>query len=182
MKQFSPYKMTSQYDGSKLVSGFFYDGANQAPVADGAIVTVGDVVAHSVFANMNDFDNRKIALPTAITDKVAVVDYVGVAEGAIAGTLYREGIKTAGLTCPAGRPTRVRILEVGDTFFTASGNFDTAPSTGSYAIPTANSDVWTVVAEPVATSTCIKIEGSKPLTQGTVDADTLYFCTVVNAI
>ena len=182
MKQFSHYKMSSEYDGSKLVSGYFYADDAQAAVEDGTLVVVGDVVDHSVFTGMYDFDNRKVTLPEATTDRVAVVDYVGVSEGMIGGNLYREGIKTAGLTCPAGRPTRVRVLEVGDTFFTASGNFDTTPSKGKFAIPTANSGVWTVVNEASDTETCIKIEGSKPLTQGTVDADTLYFCTVVNAI
>ena len=182
MKQFSHYKMSSEYDGSKLVSGYFYANDAVAAVEDGSIVVVGDVINHSVFTGMKDFDNRKVTYPTAITDKVAVVDYVGVAEGTIAGNLYREGIKTAGLTCPAGRPTRVRVLQAGDTFFTASGNFTGTPQAGKFAIPTANSGQWTVVDEAVDTSTCIKIEGSKPLTQGTVDADTLYFCTVVNAL
>lgn len=182
MKQLSHYKMSSEYDGSKLVSGYFYAEDATAPVEDGSVVVVGDVVNHSVFAGMLDFDNRKIAFPEADTDRVAVVDYVGVSEGMIGGNLYREGIKTAGLTCPAGRPTRVRVLEVGDTFFTASGNFVGTPVIGEYAVPTAGKGEWTPVAEKAADKVCIKIEGSKPLTQGTVDADTLYFCTVVNAL
>ena len=182
MKQFSHYKMSSEYDGSKLVSGYFYAEDTTAPVEDGSVVVVGDVVNHSVFAGMLDFDNRKVTYPEADTDRVAVVDYVGVSEGVIGGNIYREGIKTAGLTCPAGRPTRVRVLEVGDTFFTASGNFDGTPAIGKYAVPTAGAGEWTLVTEKATDKTCIKIEGSKPLTQGTVDADTLYFCTVVNAL
>lgn len=182
MKQFSHYKMTSEYDGSKLVSGVFYADDAVAAVEDGTIVEIGDVVNHSVFAGMKDFDNRKVTLPTANSTRLGVVDYVGVSEGMIAGNLYREGIKTAGLTCPAGRPTRVRVLEVGDTFFTASGNFDVSvvPEPGKYAAPTTGG-LWLASAEAAESGLCIKIEGTKPLTQGTTDVDTLYFCTVVSA-
>jgi len=182
MKQFSHYKMSSEYDGSKLISGFFYSDENATEIADGSIVVVGDLINHNVFGTMKDMDNRKITAPTANTDSVAVVDYVGVAEGTIAGNLYRQGIKTAGLTCPANRPTRVRVLSVGDTFYTASGNFASAPTEGQYAIPTANGTVWTPVTSAATDKVCIKIEASKPLTQGQVNADTLYFCRVVKTV
>lgn len=178
-KYFWRYLMNSENVLSNLVSGRFYDEDDAtAEIHDGAVVVIGDLEDHAVYANIKDLDTHKITAPTAVTDKVAIVDLVNVSEGKIMGELYREGIKTAGLTVSAGIPVRVRRLVEGDKFFLASGNFTGEVTVGEYAIPTADSTLWTPASEKTANACGIKILMEKPLVEGAVNTDTLYFCIV----
>lgn len=178
-KYFWKYVMDSEDSLTKLVSGKFVDeeGEEQS-IHDGALVVIGDLCDHSVYSNIKDLDLHKITTPAADTDKVAIVDIVTVANGDIAGQNYREGINTVGLEAPAGLPVRVRRLSVGDKFFLASGNFASDPTIGEYAIPTADSTLFTPATSVAAGKTTIKILDSMPLVEGTVDTDTKYFCMV----
>lgn len=178
-KYFWRYLMNSESVLSNLVSGRFY-GENDAPaeIHDGAVVVIGDLEDHALYSNVKDLDTHKITAPVAVTDKVAIVDLVNVSEGKIMGELYREGIKTVGLTVSAGIPVRVRRLVEGDKFFLASGNFEGDVVVGEYAVPTAGSTLWTPASEPVENACGLKILMDKPLVEGTVNTDTLYFCMV----
>lgn len=181
MKIFQKNLMASEDVQSFLGTGVFYNGDETAEIHDGAAVVVGDIEAHSVYANMKDVNVRKITAPKAATDVVAIVDYVNRSEGDIMGNTYREGIQTAGLVAPAGKQVRYRILAKGDSFYLGTDNFAGAPEVGKYAIPTANDTVWTINDVATTEGVCLKIETTKPLTEGAVNTDTLYFCTVVVA-
>ena len=181
MKIFQKNLMASEDVKSFLGTGVFYDGDTTAEIHDGAAVVVGDVENHSVYAKLKDVNVRKITAPTAATDKVAIVDYVNRSEGEIMGNTYREGIQTAGLVAPAGKQVRYRILQVGDSFYLGTDNFEGTPAEGKYAVPTANDTVWTIVDDKATEGTCLKIETTKALTEGAVNTDTLYFCSVVVA-
>ena len=179
MKIFQKNLMASEDVQSFLGTGVFYNGEETAEIHDGAAVVVGDIEAHSVYANLKDVNVRKITAPEAETDVVAIVDYSNRSEGKIMDVTYREGIQTAGLIAPAGKQVRYRILAVGDSFYLGTDNFVGAPEVGKYAIPTAGNTIWTVTDAKSEKGTCLKIETTKPLTEGAVNTDTLYFCTVV---
>jgi hypothetical protein len=181
MKIFQKNLMASEDVQVLLGSGVFYEGSEKAPIHDGALVEVGDIEAHSIYANLKDVNIRKITAPTADTTNYAIVDYVNRSEGEIQGVTYREGIKTAGLVAPAGKQVRYRFLAKNDTFYLGTDNFVGAPAEGKFAIPTADSTLWTITDEKAENGPCLKIETKKALTEGAVDTDTLYFCTVVNA-
>ena len=181
MKIFQKNLMASEDVQSFLGTGVFYDGEEKAAIHDGAAVVVGDIEVHSVYANMKDVNVRKLTAPEAATDVVAIVDYVNRSEGEIMGNVYREGIQTAGLEAPAGKQVRYRILSKGDSFYLGTDNFVGAPAEGKYAIPTAGDTVWTIADAVADKGVCLKIEATKPLTEGAVNTDTLYFCTVVVA-
>ena len=177
-KYFWRYLMSSETVLTQLVSGRYYDEDAVAEIHDGALVVIGDLEDHAVYANIKDLDTHKITKPKAITDKVAIVDLVNVSEGNIQGELYREGFKTAGLTVSAGIPVRVRRLVEGDKFYLASGNFTGEVTVGKYAIPTANSTLWTPASELTKNACGIKILMAQPLVEGAVNTDTKYFCMV----
>lgn len=181
MKIFQKNLMASEDIQVLLGTGVFYEGGNKAPVHDGALVEVGDIEAHSIYANLKDVNVRKITAPTAATTKYAIVDYVNRSQGEIMGVTYREGVKTAGQVAPAGKQVRYRILGKNDSFYLGTDNFVGVPAVNKYAIPTADSTLWTITDSVAEEGLCLKIETTKPLTEGTVDTDTLYFCTVVNA-
>ena len=181
MKIFQKNLMASEDVQSFLGTGVFYDGAEKAAIHDGAAVVVGDIEAHSVYANMKDVNVRKITAPESETDVVAIVDYTNRSEGKIMDVTYREGIQTAGLVAPAGKQVRYRVLVKGDTFYLGTDNFAGTPAEGKYAIPTAGDTTWTIVDTVAEEGVCLKIEATKALTEGAVNTDTLYFCTVVVA-
>ena len=181
MKIFQKNLMASEDIQSFLGTGVFYNGDELAEIHDGAAVVIGDIEAHSVYNNLKDVNVRKITAPTSVTDKVAIVDYVNRSEGEIMGNLYREGYQTAGLVAPAGKQVRYRILKEQDSFYLGTDNFEGTPVVGKYAIPTVDSTLWTITDEKATEGVCLKIETTKPLTEGAVNTDTLYFCTVVVA-
>ena len=177
-KYFWRYLMSSENVLTQLVSGRYYEDGAPAEIHDGALVVIGDLEDHAIYANIKDLDTHKITKPTAVTDKVAIVDLVNVSEGKIQGELYREGMKTAGLTVSAGIPVRVRRLVEGDKFYLATGNFVGDVVVGEYAIPTADSTLWTPASELVKDACGIKVLMEQPLVEGAVNTDTKYFCVV----
>ena len=177
-KYFWRYLMSSENVLTQLVSGRYYENDVPAEIHDGALVVIGDLEDHAVYANMKDLDTHKITKPTAVTDKVAIVDLVNVSEGRIHDELYREGMKTVGMTVSAGIPVRVRKLVEGDKFYLATGNFTSSVVVGEYAIPTADSTLWTPASEMTANACGIKILMEQPLVEGAVNTDTKYFCMV----
>lgn len=181
MKIFQKNLMASEDVQVLLGTGVFYDGNKTAAIHDGALVEVGDIESHSIYANLKDVNVRKITAPTADTTNYAIVDYVNRSEGEIQGVTYREGIKTAGLVAPAGKQVRYRFFKKNDSFYLGTDNFIGTPATGKYAIPTVGDTVWTITDAKATEGPCVKIETTKALTEGAVDTDTLYFCTVVNA-
>lgn len=180
MKLFQKNLMASEDVKAMLGSGKFYNEDVLADIHDGAVVVEGDLENHAVYAGLKDINVRKITAPTAKTDKVVIVDYVGVSEGNINGVLYREGYKTAGLVGLAGEVVRYRRLAIGDTFWLATGNFNGTPEVGKYAAPEASATTLLIGEEEVENATNVKIEATKKLTEGTVDTDTLYLCRVVS--
>ena len=107
--------MSSEFDGSKLITAKFYEDNAYAEIHDGALAVIGDLDDSTVYPSVKDFNVRKITKPTALTDKVAIVDISDVTNGQIAGVTYRDGMKGTGLVSPAGGQVRVRGLEIGDT-------------------------------------------------------------------
>ena len=96
------------------------------------------------------------------------------------GVNYREGIKTAGMTALAGIPVRVRILDKLDSFNIGSGNINGEAVIGEYLIPEAGTGLWVPSTEKVEGKTTVKVEGTSPLTEGVVDTDVKYLCTIVS--
>ena len=179
MRLMQKIQMASEDVKSYLHTGVFYDNDVQAPVADGACVVVGDLEDHDTYKNMKDINARKITAPKAQTDKVSIVDYVGVSQANVMGVTYRIGDKTAGLGALAGERVRVRDLKSIDEFWLSTGCFKGTPEAGKYAVPTANDTLWSVVDSPVEGAVNLKIETSKTLITGMVnDADMLFYCTV----
>lgn len=177
-KWFYKHLLSSEYDGSLLVKGRFYEDGKIAKIHDGAVVSIGDLEAHSVYSAVKDLDVRKITAPISTSDEIGIVDLVNVSEGRIGDNTYREGIKTIGLTVDAGIPVRVRRLKKGDSFYSAKGNFIGEVQEGKFAIPTKGDTKWTIVDNATVGTTAIKIDFILPLVEGTVITDDKILCTV----
>ena len=181
-KNFFASCMASEDVRSLKYTGIFKNGGALAEIHDGALVVRGAMADHDVYAGLKDPNKFEIAAPTANTAAVDVVDYVGRSKGQIMGVTYADGIKTFGLVAPAGAPVRVRVPRKHDTGYFAADNFATEPTVDQYAIPTANSTLWTPVAAIDTAKTCIKIEFATDVTEGNVSTGKEYFVTFVNVI
>jgi len=183
IKAFFKANMTSESDQSKVQTGRFYDNTNTAAVcAHGDLVVIGTLDAHK-WDNyaITDMNVRKLTHPAAITDRVAIVDFDGTPFATNGELFYGIGYRTIGQPPKAGETTKVRVFEIGDTFYLADGNFAAPPVLEEYAAPTAGAGTWTPAAAQVAGATNIRIEPiTRPLTVGTVDEGTWYLCTVVS--
>lgn len=92
MQMIQKIQMASEDVKSYLHTGVFYNtGDVPADVGDGAIVVVGDLLAHDVYTGMKDLNKRKITAPTEKTDRVAIIDHVGISEADVMGVNYRVG-------------------------------------------------------------------------------------------
>ena len=91
MQLFQKVQMASEDVKSYLGTGVFYKENKEAPIHDGAVVVMGDLVDHDAYAGMKDINTRKITAPKAVTDKVVFVDYVGVSQADVMGVTYRIG-------------------------------------------------------------------------------------------
>ena len=182
-KLFWKNQMASEDVNSLLISGRFYDDSDAiAEVHDGAIVVVGDLEEHALYAGVKDLNVRKITAPESETDAIAIVDIVNVSEGKIKGVVYREGIKTTDMTQTAGVPVRVRVLKKFDSFNIGAGNVDGTPVVGEYLVPVAGSTLLAPSATKVENVTCFKVEAKLPLTEGVIDTDSKYLCTAVSVV
>ena len=180
MQLFQKVQMASEDVKSYLGTGVFYKENKEAPIHDGAVVVMGDLVDHDAYAGMKDINTRKLTAPKAATDKVVFVDYVGVSQADVMGVTYRIGEKTAGLSAVAGEKVRYRVPKEGDEFWLGADNFKTPPTVGQFAAPTANETVLTVSSSATQGATCLKIETTKNLITGAVNDGIMYYCRVVS--
>lgn len=162
------------------VSVDFQDGGVSASVKDGSFVVLGDKIADTTYsASGKDYNVYKAAAPTAVTDKVVVVDIAGVSQGSIAGNTYRIGVKLFNLQSYAGEPVRARRMMVGDSFYLGSDNFNGAVTVGQYAILEANKTTLAPNASIPESGFAVKIQESLDFTAGQVADGKLYLCEVV---
>ena len=162
------------------VSVDFQDGGVSASVKDGSFVVLGDKIADITYsADGKDYNVYKAAAPTAVTDKVVVVDIAGVSQGSIAGNTYRIGVKLFNLQSYAGEPVRARRMMVGDSFYLGSDNFNGAVTVGQYAILEANKTTLAPNASIPESGFAVKIQESLDFTAGQVADGKLYLCEVV---
>lgn len=85
MQLFAKIQMASEDVKSYLHTGVFYAEDEPAQVYDGAVVVVGELLDHDVYAGMKDMNKHKLTAPAATTDYVSVVDYVGVNKADVYG-------------------------------------------------------------------------------------------------
>lgn len=180
MKLFQKVLMASEDVQSYVQSGRFYDSGEVAAISNGACVVAGDLEDHEVYTGAKDFNVRKLATPAAQTDKVVFVDYVGVSEVDVVNVRYRVGDKTYGFDAPAGTVVRYRVPKCGDMFWLGEENFDTAPTVGQFAAPTASATTLTVSGAEVEGATNVKIEAIQDIITGMVNNGKKYLCHVVS--
>lgn len=185
MKMFNKIIMASESEDNKLKTGVFGvedgDTFTEAPVEDGAVVSIKGRYDHDLYRGLKDLNARKITAFDANAPIYGVVDYVGVSQADVEGVVYRIGDKIAGLGVPAGERTRVRMLELGDEFYLCEGNFDGTPDEGKYAYPVNGKTTWKVDAAPANSGLCIVIEEPRQLIMGQVNADSImHACRVIS--
>ena len=162
-KLFSVSIMTSEDVQSYVISG-----KSNTALINGAFVVVGDYAEGTVYGEHDKALNvHTLTVPTALTDKVAVVDYDGVSQGVISGNVYKMGVKLYDLTAQANEVVRVRRLDLGDKFYLGDENFESEPTAGQYAKLTANKVTLTPAAAAPETGFAVKIISVEALTTGT---------------
>ncbi len=134
-KAISKISMTSEFDQSKCISGRVYDADVPVEAFSGNLVVVGPLDAHQYANTYFDYDLNvhQLTLPAAQTDEVAIIDFSDRPYATNGDLEYAVGFKLMGMPVPAGTVTRVRVLERGDKFRLADGNFTAAPTVGGYA-------------------------------------------------
>ena len=177
---FSKAIMASETVRPLLVSALFQANNANAPVMDGAIIELGDLVTDTTYAASGDvYYNVYLATaPSAANAAIAIVDYAGISEGAIAGNVYKMGNKLFNLTVPAGTVTRARIPQVHDKFWLGADNFTATPAVGQFASTTANALTLTPNAA-AQTGFNVKVLLEKGLTTGQKGNGNIYLCEVV---
>ena len=180
MKLFQKVNMASEDVQSYVRSGKFMSEGNPAPVSDGACVVAGDLIDNDAYTGIKDFNVRELTAPEAQTDRVVVVDYVGISKVDVQGVIYNVGDKTYGFDAPADTVVRYRILQVEDQFYLGADNFAAAPTVGQYAAPTAGATTWTAGATEVEGATNILIEDETDIITGMVNDGKKYLCRVVS--
>lgn len=179
-KVFRAAEMMSEDVQSYVISCQYQVASADAPIEDGSFVKLGELKPDTTYAAAGDKDyNVYLAsMPTAVTDKVVVIDYPGVSEGSIAGNSYRMGVKLFDLVAPAGRPVRARRLALGDRFWLGEDNFAAAVGDNGYATLTAN-DVRLTPATAAGDNFAVKIHLGKDFNYGQSAKGKLYLCEVV---
>ena len=177
---FSKAIMASETVRPLLVSALFQANNANAPVMDGAIIELGDLVADTTYTTSGDVDyNVYVATaPKGPTSAIAIVDYAGISEGAIAGNVYKMGNKLFNLTVPAGTITRARIPQVHDKFWLGADNFTSTPTVGQFAGTAAGALTLTPNAAAGAGFN-VKVLLEKGLTTGQKGNGNIYLCEVV---
>ena len=171
MKLFEKILMASEDVQSYLVTG-----RCEKELGDGDIVKIGDLIDHDVYAGLKDMNVRTIEAGYEAGKRYGIVDYVGVAEPDVMNVKYRVGSKIVGLPVPAGTNTRVRIPQVGDTFFLGDANFDATPTAGAFY--KAGVDGKYTAGEDAGF--CFKVEYETNKIMGAVNAGKKYYCTVLS--
>lgn len=179
-KVFRAAEMMSEDVQSYVISCQYQVAGVNAPIEDGSFVKLGELKEDKTYVEAGDKDyNVYLAsMPTALTDKVVVIDYPGVSEGTISGNSYRIGVKLFDLVAPAGRPVRARRLALGDRFWLGEENFTGAIDDNGFAILTAN-DVRLTPAGAAGDNFAVKIHLGKDFNYGQSASGKLYLCEVV---
>ncbi|MBO7732385.1 MAG: hypothetical protein J6S67_07525 [Methanobrevibacter sp.] len=176
--------MANVFKRGKMISGvvdsYLANAIAAVEVPDGALVTLGDLVADTTYdANGVEYDTYVAAAPAAATDEVVIVDYAGISEGEIAGNEYKMGIKLYGLKVPAGQIMRVRRLGLHDKFWLGEDNFASDPTVGQFAKATASAFTHTPAAALPESGYAIKVLAKEGLTTGMRANGDIYLCEVV---
>lgn len=179
-KVFRAAEMMSEDVQSYVISCQYQVGGVDSQIDDGSFVKLGELKEDKTYVEAGDKDyNVYLASqPTALTDKVVVIDYPGVSEGTISGNSYRLGVKLFDLVAPAGRPVRARRLALGDRFWLGEGNFTGAIGDNGFATLTAN-DVRLTPAGAAGDNFAVKIHLGKDFNYGQSASGKLYLCEVV---
>ena len=162
---------------SEDVQSYLVTGRCENELADGSIVTIGDLCDHAVYKNVKDMNARQLTAGYTKGKRYGIVDYVGVSQGTIVGVVYRIGSKIAGLPVPANENTRVRIPQVGDEFYLADDNFSAAPVAGT--VYTGSAD-GSYVAGTEGDGFTFKVEYVTDKIMGQVNAGKKAYCTVLS--
>lgn len=182
MKLFNKIIMASEEENHMLKDGYFVEDGVEAPVEDGALVSIKELRDHDLYPNMKDLNARVITAYDENAPIYGVVDYVGVSHANVMGVTYRIGDKTAGCYPEAGEGTRVRILALADEFYLGDENFDADPAVGKFAVPEAGKTTWKVVDDFADEGLCVEIEDERDLITGQVnEGSKLYRCRVVRS-
>ena len=177
---FRAAEMMSEDVQSYVISCQYQVGGVDSQIEDGSFVKLGELKPDKTYSEEGDKDyNVYLAsAPTAVTDKVVVIDYPGVSEGTISGNSYRLGVKLFDLVAPAGRPVRARRLALGDRFWLGEGNFTGAVGSNGFATLTAN-DVRLTPAGEAGANFAVKIHLGKDFNYGQSASGKLYLCEVI---
>ena len=182
-KVFRAAEMMSEDVQSYVISCQYQVASADAPIEDGSFVKLGELKPDTTYAAAGDKDyNVYLAsMPTAVTDKVVVIDYPGVSEGSIAGNSYRMGVKLFDLVAPAGRPVRARRLALGDRFWLGKDNFNGDVVVGNIAGLEANKTTLKDSGSQEITGgqLNVKIHLGKDFNYGQSASGKLYLCEVV---
>lgn len=179
-KVFRAAEMMSEDVQSYVISCQYQENSKDAPIADGSFVKLGELKEDKTYvaAGDKDYNVYLASEPTAVTDKVVVIDYPGVSEGTISGNSYRMGVKLFDLVAPAGRPVRARRLALGDRFWLGEDNFTGAVGSNGFATLTAN-DVRLTPAGAAGDNFAVKIHLGKDFNYGQSASGKLYLCEVI---
>lgn len=165
---------------SNILDSLLVNGKSDASVIDGAIVVLGDLEQDSDYPGDCEYDTYEMHAPLAPTDDVAIVDYAGIGEGAIAGGSYKLGDKLVGLEVPAGVPTRVRRIRLHDKFWLGEGNFESSPTIGGYAVVEKGSYLHKSTDSLPKNGYAIKIISAEDMAVGMSSFGKKYLCEVVH--
>lgn len=162
---------------SEDIQSYLVTGRCEDELADGSIVTIGDLCDHAVYKNVKDMNARVLTAGYTKGKRYGIVDYVGVPQGAINGVTMKIGNKICGIPVPAGENTRVRILAVGDEMYIADGNFSAAPEAGKvYTADATGAYVEGTEGEGFS----FKVEYVTDKILGQVNAGKKAYCTVLS--
>ena len=180
-KTFNKALMASEDVKAYVGSALYQVSSVNAAIHDGAFVVLGNLADDKTYTNSGDYAyNVYLATaPTAVTDKVVVLDYSGIQEGSIGGNDYKIGVQLYDLVCPAGRPCRFRRMVVGDKMWLSDGLFASTPTVGKFAELTANNTILTPQASHTAGRFGVKILAATEMTTGQIANGTKYLVEVV---
>ena len=169
---------------SDQIDAYLTNGVADAPLYDGTLVTLGNLVADTTYAATGDvqYDLYEATAAAAGTEVDGIIDYAGISEGEINGNQYKMGDRLYNLQVPAGTNFRVRRLNLHDKFWLGESAFgNNAPTVEGHAA------VGTVAGElaPLADGQefpeglIVKILAVKDLTTGMRAQGKVYFVEVV---
>lgn len=173
-------KMISESVSTYLAGIVFYNGDNPAQVENGALVTLGDLLADTTYADSGDYqyDVYKATAPVA-GKEVAIVDLAKVNSITSGDNSYRVGLNQYNLMADANEVIRVRRLNLHDKYWIAAGNFSAEPTVGTFATVTASATTHTPAAELPASGFAVKVLLSRNFATGAEDGGKMFLVEVV---